>query len=105
MGCSSSPAITFIMRLFNSRLWVWLGNPGPLGAARYSCSGRCSSAGVFLWETPGQTNAERPYVILWAGGHLENLGICEYGRGRRLRAHDLLVVATVGGASSLPCSP
>src|SRR6185295_9910671 len=32
MGYHSSPAVTFIMTLFNARLGVWLGNPGPLGA-------------------------------------------------------------------------
>lgn len=82
MGYYSSPAITFIMTLFNARLGVWLGNPGPLGAASYTRSGPRSSAMVLFAEALGQTDSDSRYVNLSDGGHFENLGIYEMVRRR-----------------------
>ncbi|HWM95269.1 MAG TPA: hypothetical protein VN493_31230 [Thermoanaerobaculia bacterium] len=93
MGYHSSPAITFIMTLFNARLGVWLGNPGPLGVDTYTRSGPRSSALVLMSEALGQTDSENPYVNLSDGGHFENLGIYEMVR-RRCR---YIVACDAGG--------
>ncbi len=74
MGYHSSPAVTFLMTLFNVRLGWWLGNPrsetfrraGPLFAPRPLFS-----------EAFGLTDDENPYVYLSDGGHFENLGLYE----------------------------
>jgi hypothetical protein len=93
MGSYSSPALAFIMTLFNARLGVWLGNPGPLGNDTYTRSGPRSSALVLLSEALGHTDSEHPYVNLSDGGHFENLGIYEMVR-RRCRH---VVVCDAGG--------
>ena len=92
MGYHSSPAITFIMALFNARLGLWLGNPGPAGDRTYTRGGPRSSAYLFL-EALGQTDSRRGYVYLSDGGHFENLGLYEMVR-RRCR---VIVVCDAGG--------
>lgn len=82
MGYHSSPFVTFIMTLFNARLGIWLGNPGPLGADTYTRSGPRSSGLVLLSEALGHTDSDHPYVNLSDGGHFENLGIYEMVRRR-----------------------
>ncbi|HET9226438.1 MAG TPA: hypothetical protein VFR31_07205 [Thermoanaerobaculia bacterium] len=93
MGYYSSAAITFIMTLFNARLGVWLGNPGPLGQGTYTRSGPRSSAMVLVSEALGKTSDRHPYVNLSDGGHFENLGLYEMVR-RRCRN---IVVCDAGG--------
>ncbi len=93
MGSYSSPALAFIMTLFNARLGVWLGNPGLLGSDTYTRSGPRSSALVLLSEALGHTDSDHPYVNLSDGGHFENLGIYEMVR-RRCRH---VVVCDAGG--------
>ncbi len=93
MGYHSSPAVTFIMTLFNARLGVWLGNPAPLGVNSYTRSGPRSSGLTLLAEALGMTDSEHPYVNLSDGGHFENLGIYEMVR-RRCR---YIVVGDAGG--------
>ncbi|HWN43799.1 MAG TPA: hypothetical protein VNW71_16350 [Thermoanaerobaculia bacterium] len=93
MGSYSSPALAFIMTLFNARLGAWLGNPGPLGNDTYTRSGPRSSALVLLSEALGHTDSDHPYVNLSDGGHFENLGIYEMVR-RRCRH---IVVCDAGG--------
>jgi Patatin-like phospholipase len=82
MGSSSSPAIAFIMTIFNARLGIWLGNPGPLGARTYTRGGPVNSAALILDEALGFTDSRHPYVNLSDGGHFENLGIYELVRRR-----------------------
>ncbi|HYN19356.1 MAG TPA: hypothetical protein VE078_00230, partial [Thermoanaerobaculia bacterium] len=82
MGYHSSPAITFIMTLFNARLGIWLGNPGPLGKKSYTRGGPRSSGLVLLSEALGMTDSDHPYINLSDGGHFENLGIYEMVRRR-----------------------
>ncbi len=96
MGYHSSPAVTFIMTLFNARLGVWLGNPGPLGVDSYTRGGPRSSGLVLLAEALGLTDSDHPYVNLSDGGHFENLGIYEMVR-RRCR---YIVVGDAGGDPS-----
>ncbi|HKP10819.1 MAG TPA: hypothetical protein VJZ91_01870, partial [Blastocatellia bacterium] len=76
MGYHSSPAITFLLTLFNARLGWWLGNPGPKGEATYDRTSPQFAFGPIV-EALGFTNANRPYVYLSDGGHFENLGLYE----------------------------
>jgi len=82
MGSSSSPALAFIMTIFNARLGIWLGNPGPLGNETYTRSGPKSSAGLIMDEALSFTDARHPYINLSDGGHFENLGLYEQVRRR-----------------------
>lgn len=82
MGHHSSPAITFIMALFNARLGAWLGNPGKAGTRTYTRGGPADSAYRLVAEALGKTGDREPYVYLSDGGHFENLGIYEMVRRR-----------------------
>ncbi len=77
MGFHSSPAVTFILTLFNARLGAWLGNPGPAGAASWRNSDPLVGAGPLVREMFGRTTDRNPYVFLSDGGHFENLGLYE----------------------------
>lgn len=80
MGSHSSPALSFLMTVFNVRLGWWFGNP------RYSSTwGRMGPRfGLFylINELLGHTNHENKYVYLSDGGHFENLGLYELVRRR-----------------------
>jgi len=104
MGYHSSPAVTFLMTLFNVRLGWWLGNPGTI--KRHWLSSFLSWMGLgwlpqrdplrnvfrrgdprqsalpLINEALGRTNDEYPYVYLSDGGHFDNLGIYEMVRRR-----------------------
>ncbi len=75
MGYHSSPAVTFLMTLFNVRLGWWLGNPdcdesaGTVGPPYF--------LGALLRELFGLTDSSAPYVNLSDGGHFENLALYE----------------------------
>ncbi|HJQ83781.1 MAG TPA: hypothetical protein VKA21_06890, partial [Candidatus Binatia bacterium] len=80
MGYNSSPAVGFVMTLFNARLGTWLGNPA---RSRYTKAGpRLSSWFYLLAEAFGWTNDRRAYVNLSDGGHFDNLGLYEMVRRR-----------------------
>jgi len=81
-GANSSPAVAFIMTVFNARLGIWLGNPGPLGRETYTRSGPKNSASLILDEALGFTDSRHPYVNLSDGGHFDNLSIFELVRRR-----------------------
>ncbi len=84
MGHYSSPAVAFLMTVFNLRLGQWLGNP------------RHHSRHGDTWKEPGPkmglpylflellslTTDQRGYVYLSDGGHFENLGLYELVRRR-----------------------
>ncbi len=93
MGFNSSPAIAFIMTIFNARLGAWLGNPGPRGRQTYTRNGPRSSAKLLLDEAFGRTDSRHPYVNLSDGGHFDNFGLYELVR-RRCR---FIVVGDAGG--------
>jgi hypothetical protein len=82
MGAASSPALGFIMTVFNVRLGIWLGNPGPRGAKTYTRGGPTNSAAQILDEALGFTDANHPYINLSDGGHFENLALYEQVRRR-----------------------
>lgn len=80
MGYHSSPAVTFVMTLFNLRLGWWLGNPGDAGGGQCSTFDRASprfALRPILAETFGLTNDQNPYINVSDGGHFENLGLYE----------------------------
>ncbi len=77
MGYHSSPAVTFLLALFNIRLGWWLGNPGQAGAKTYSGQGPRFAPRPLFEEALGLTNDRSPYVYLSDGGHFENLALYE----------------------------
>lgn len=91
MGYHSSPAVTFLLALFNIRLGWWLGNPGQAGGkSRFGALGRALhlwpvyrrshpafSIGPLVAELFGFTDANKRYVYLSDGGHFENLALYE----------------------------
>lgn len=90
MGYHTSPALSFLMTLFDVRLGRWCGNPqheiawrkrGPRFSGRY-----------LLSELFGLTNETTPFVYLSDGGHFENLAVYELVR-RRCR---FIVVSDAG---------
>jgi hypothetical protein len=77
MGYHSSPAVTFLLTLFNVRLGWWLGNPGQAGDTTYDRSCPEFAVGPLLAEAFGLTDDQKRYVYLSDGGHFENLGLYE----------------------------
>src|SRR5207248_8980036 len=77
MGSHSSPALTFLLTLFNARLGAWLGNPGDPGRRTWRKPDPIAGAGPLLREMFGRTTDRNPYVFLSDGGHFENLGLYE----------------------------
>jgi hypothetical protein len=93
MGYHSSPALTFLMTLFNVRLGRWCGNPCSRDGWKHA-----SPPWGFRYlfkELFGLTDASSPFLYLSDGGHFENLGIYELVR-RRCR----LIVAVDASADS-----
>lgn len=80
MGYHSSPAVTFLLTLFDARLGWWLPNP------RHPEHPRADDTPFFgrwlLAELLGRTHAGGKFVHLSDGGHFENLGIYELVRRR-----------------------
>ncbi|MBI3666005.1 MAG: patatin-like phospholipase family protein [Acidobacteria bacterium] len=81
MGYHSSPALTFLMALFDVRLGAWLPNPGDPGKDVWKLDGP-SDPLVLLEETLGMTDEKHSWVYLSDGGHFENLGLYEMLRRR-----------------------
>ena len=84
MGYHSSPAVSFLLTLFNVRLGWWLGNPGIAGTSHgtYEKVTPALSVSAIVREAFGFTNDASPYVYLSDGGHFENLGLYEMVRRR-----------------------
>lgn len=77
MGYHSSPAVTFLMALFNARLGWWLGNPGWAGRDRFNLANPSPRISPIFAEILGLTTDDAPLVYLSDGGHFENLGLYE----------------------------
>ena len=75
MGYHSSPALAFLMTMFNVRLGFWAGNPRR--SDTWDKPG--PKVGLFrlLAELFGATDDTSRYVYLSDGGHFDNLGIYE----------------------------
>lgn len=77
MGYCSSPALAFVMTLFNVRLGAWLGNTNDYGNETYWLPGPKQALGLMLSELFGSTTRKFKYVNLSDGGHFDNLGLYE----------------------------
>jgi hypothetical protein len=77
MGYHSSPAMAFLLTMFNVRLGAWLGNPGVHGQDAYDAGHPSSNLQPLLSELTGGSNDRDDWVYLSDGGHFENLGIYE----------------------------
>ncbi|MCC6862899.1 MAG: patatin-like phospholipase family protein [Bryobacterales bacterium] len=80
MGYHSSPAVAFLMTVFNVRLGWWLGNPR--SRKKWTKPGPLFGLAYLLCELFGRTNDTSNYVYLSDGGHFENLGVYELVRRR-----------------------
>lgn len=77
MGYHSSPAVGFLMTLFNSRLGCWLGNPRLTETDTWKEAGPRSAIRSIVKEALGMTDNESEYIYLSDGGHFENLALYE----------------------------
>ena len=77
MGYCSSPALAFVMSLFNVRLGAWLGNTNASGDSAYHLPGPRQALSPMLGELFGFTTKDFKYVNLSDGGHFDNLGLYE----------------------------
>jgi len=80
MGYHSSPALSFLMALFNFRLGCWLGNTRHRNSWEWS-SPR-TGVGYLLNELIGNTDDTSRFINLSDGGHFDNLGLYELVRRR-----------------------
>jgi hypothetical protein len=80
MGYHSSPALTFLMTVFNVRLGWWLGNPRHTDTAKKK--GPRVGLVYLISELFGLTDDDSRFVYLSDGGHFENLGLYELVRRR-----------------------
>lgn len=90
MGYLSSPALAFLMTVFDVRTGWWAGNT----RHRKTWKRRGPRLGILylLLELFGTTDDQRGYVYLSDGGHFENLGIYEL-----VHRHCRLIVASDAG--------
>jgi hypothetical protein len=80
MGYHSSPALTFLMTVFNVRLGHW--SPNPANAHHWTKHDPPFGGIYLLSELFGRTQHSSPFVYLSDGGHFENLGLYELVRRR-----------------------
>jgi hypothetical protein len=74
---TTSPVISLLLTLFNVRLGLWLGNPGPHGRDTYHLGSPRLSFQPVVAEAFGMTDDTNKYVYLTDGGHFENLALYE----------------------------
>ncbi len=91
MGAGTTPAMAFLLTVFNVRLGWWLGNPRH--EKTWPKLGPTFGLMALLSELFGHTDETSRYVYLSDGGHFENLALYELIR-RRCR----FIVATDAGA-------
>jgi hypothetical protein len=80
MGYHSSPALTFLMTVFNVRLGHW--SPNPANEQHWTKHDPPFGGIYLLKELFGHTQHTSPFVYLSDGGHFENLGLYELVRRR-----------------------
>ncbi|HEV7902201.1 MAG TPA: patatin-like phospholipase family protein [Pyrinomonadaceae bacterium] len=74
---TTSPVISLLLTLFNVRLGLWLGNPGPHGQDTYHLGSPRLSFKPVVSEAFGLTDDTNGYIYLTDGGHFENLALYE----------------------------
>jgi len=79
MGFHSSPAVAFLLTVFNLRLGRWVGNPD-MSEKIWRKTSPCFGVRYLLLELFGLTSQRRDWLNLSDGGHFENLGIYELVR-------------------------
>jgi len=77
MGYNSSPALGFLMAMFNLRLGAWLGNTNRNGRTTYRNTGPKQAWWPLIAEMLGLTSSGGKYINLSDGGHFDNLGLYE----------------------------
>ncbi len=82
MGYRTSPALAFLMTVFNVRLGWWLPNTGRPDGTLWRKHGPSAGLLFLARELLGLTDAGRKYAYISDGGHFENLGIYELVRRR-----------------------
>lgn len=81
MGYHSSPAVSFLLTVFNVRLGRWVPNPARGEGVWRQTSPRFGVLYMFM-ELFSLTSQDRKWFNLSDGGHFENLGIYELVRRR-----------------------
>ena len=79
-GYHSSPAVAFLMTVFNVRLGWWLQNPAK--PRKWRTEGPRWGILYLLSELLGMADETSRYVYISDGGHFENLGLYELVRRR-----------------------
>ena len=79
-GYSTSPAMAFLLTIFDGRLGWWLGNPRWKYASRLP--GPSFALKYLIAELTANTTARTQFVNLSDGGHFDNLGLYELVRRR-----------------------
>jgi hypothetical protein len=79
-GYNTSPAVSFLMTMFDVRLGWWLGNPRR--DASCGLSGPRFGLAALLSELIGSTDDETRFINLSDGGHFDNMGLYELVRRR-----------------------
>ena len=97
MGYRTSPALNFLLTVFNVRLGGWYPNTAP--HRRTSQRGPRFAALPLLRELLGRTDDENHFVYLSDGGHFENLGLYELVR----RNCPFIVVSDAGHDGDRTC--
>lgn len=80
MGYHSSPALTFLMTVFNVRLGHW--SPNTSSDRHWEKHDPPFGGTYLLNELFGRTQHTSPFLYLSDGGHFENLGVYELVRRR-----------------------
>ena len=84
MGYHSSPAVAFLLTVFNVRLGHWCPNTAAQVASPNAIKRESPAIGgeYLLRELFGQTDDEKDFVYISDGGHFENLAVYELVRRR-----------------------
>jgi len=82
MGYHTSPAVAFLMTVFNVRLGHWCGDTREESGNAWRRRDPWLGLRYWLAELTGSADQDYPFVSLSDGGHFENLGVYELVRRR-----------------------
>jgi hypothetical protein len=80
MGFHTSPALSFLLAMFNVRLGAWVGNPRHRSSYQHTASS--GAPNLLVDDFLGRTGDGSKYLMLSDGGHFENTGVYELIRRR-----------------------